>query len=70
MTQAWIRPVFRGEDGPLIGLALCRTNGACLVDEDVITHYPKDTPGRDIKLDAEEQGMDAEWGNILEVSEN
>lgn len=65
LKPAWIRPVHRGDDGPLIGLALCCTNGKCLVDGDVIEHFPKDASGKEIKLEAVDLGYEAEWGSVL-----
>lgn len=67
MRKAFIRPVHKKNDGPLIGLALCRTNGPPLVDEDIIEHFPADTPGKHIKEEATDMGYEAEWGNVLET---
>ncbi|NJK93223.1 MAG: hypothetical protein HC904_16260 [Blastochloris sp.] len=67
MTKLWIRPV--GRDA-LQGFALCRTNGAILVDEQIVEHFPKDATGKEIKTVAVDAGLvnspeEVEWGNVL-----
>ena len=65
--KAFIRPVF--SDGRrLVSLALARTNGCILVDEDILCHFPADESGKVIKAEAMETwGAVAEWGKPINV---
>jgi hypothetical protein len=54
--HAYIRPVHPKGGGAVMSLALCRCEGALLIDADVYEHFPPDTPGKDIKAIAVEYG--------------
>lgn len=62
--KLWIRPVFVGPC--YSNLALCRSAGALLVDEDILAHYPADVHGAEVRENAlEGYGVAAEnvaWG--------
>lgn len=68
-TTLFIRPSYRGDSHTPDTLALCTTNGAILVDEQVLAHFPSDTSGKDIKAEAlETWGVTADnvkWGELL-----
>jgi len=60
----YIRPVY--EEERLLSLALCRTNGAILVDGDILEHFDKYTPGKEIKIIAQEfYQKEATWGSNI-----
>lgn len=67
----FIRPFFQKNNPGVLPdtLALCTTNGAILVDEQVLAHFPSDTSGKDIKAEAlETWGVTADnvkWGELL-----
>lgn len=52
--HAYIRPLHPEGGGRLKGLVLARTDGPIQVDEQIIEHFPADTPGVEIKAMAVE----------------
>ena len=69
--RAWIRPVY--VDNRLASIALARTDGEILVDEDIIDHFPADSRGVDIRLaamvDYDISPTRCEWGAIIDIEE-
>lgn len=53
--HAYIRPVHPKGGGKILSLALCRRDDI-LVDADVISHFPANASGKDIKEMAVEYG--------------
>ena len=53
--MVYIRPVCNSDD-QLKGLALCRVKDKPLIDGDIISHFPANTPGVEIKAMAVEFG--------------
>ena len=54
-----------------LSLALCTTNGAILVDEQIKEHFDKHDSGKDIEAAAREfyGATSVEWGSAINVTE-
>lgn len=59
----YIRPVYQND--VLLSLALCKTNGHILVDQDIVCHFDKNDNGKMIKDSYPDRQI--EWGKPLEV---
>jgi hypothetical protein len=69
--KLFINPVHRKDTEELISLALCTTNDP-IQDNEILEHFPSDTPGVDIKDVAVDNEWavsteDVEWGKPLYV---
>ena len=64
--KLFIRPVSSGTK-LLVSIALARTNGCILVDEDIICHFPPDESGRVIRQEALDHwgAEEVEWGEPI-----
>lgn len=64
----FIRPVHKAETAMPVSIALCRTDGDILLDEDIVEHFPPDTSGKKIRECAHEfHRARCEWGKSINI---
>lgn len=65
----FIRPLFYADNLGVLPdkLVLATTNGDITVDEQILVHFDGNTPGRDIKEEAQETWgvTDVTWGEVI-----
>lgn len=72
--KLWLRPTFKtNPDGTeeRLSIALCRTSGPLLVDEDICVHFEEPHTGPEMRSVAKEfyDATEVEWGTAIDVTE-
>ena len=64
MTKAYLRPTHDHATGRLVAVAVCTTNEAVLVDEQILAHFDAHASGKEIRESYDDR-LRLVWGKPL-----